>query len=179
VSVTIQHCSLRFHRNSPVSLHGGMQPSGGVQGPFGGPIFRVEVTITSPEAPSNAHKAPAVAAKSAERAAAAKISKYAKKNIQDWSGSALVPFALTSPGGIPAAAGVFIKRLAQAGSDNMIPGALTRTEIRDRLAVTVQIGNALTNLDGLNRSRSLTTKWAEAKQRRRSRFLLRGNSVGR
>lgn len=146
---------------------------------FDGQFVVVEVTITSSDAPSNVKKALAEAAKSAERAAGRKIGKYAKKGLQDWSGSALVPFALTSAGGIPKAAGIFIKRLAQAGTDNMIPGALTRTEIRDRLAVTVQIGNALTNLDGLNRSRTLTTKWADAKQRRRSRLLLRGNSVGR
>ena len=75
---------------------------------------------------------------------------------------------------------MIIKRLALAGLDNGVPGALDRKEIRDRLAVTLQTGNALVQLALLNRMRRLKPSWEAVAQRRRTVRLLKGirNSYG-
>ena len=80
-----------------------------------------------------------------------------------------MPAAFETLGAFTKETGILIKMLAEAGKANMIPFAVSRPAIRNRLAVSIQVGNALVNFEGLNHCRSMTAEWAAAKQVRQAR----------
>ena len=84
-----------------------------------------------------------------------------------------VPAAFETSGAFTKETGILIKMLAEAGKANMVPFAVSRAAIRNRLAVSIQVGNALVNFEGLNHLRSLTPAWAAAKQIRRAKNAAR------
>ena len=135
---------------------------------IGGTFLHVDVTIASPDSPSRVKGQSEEPLSAAKKAALIKVGRY-DDIVTAMQENIFIPAAFETSGSFPKETGILIKLLAEAGKANMIPFALSRAAIRNRVAFTMQVGNALVNLEGLGYMRSLTPAWAAAKQIRESK----------
>ena len=145
---------------------------------IGGTFIHVDVTIASPDSPSRVEGTSEAPLSAAKQAAFIKVSKY-DDIVSSMQESIFVPAAFETSGAFTKETGILIKMLAEAGKANMIPFAVSRPAIRNRLAVSIQVGNALVNFEGLNHCRSMTAEWAAAKQVRQARNVARQTKATR
>ena len=125
---------------------------------FDGLVLQADVTVTS--------KLDRGALVAAQRV---KLRKY--DEIVRAQGDVFTTFGFAISGAYLPEVSFFIKRLATAGEENMAAGALSRKQIRDRLATTLQVGNALVQLDALASLRSKAPGWKETRRRHSGRLL--------
>ena len=135
---------------------------------LGGKFVHVDVTIASPDSPTRVKGGKEEPLSAAKTAALIKVGKYGDI-VACMEENIFVPLAFETSGAFTKEVGILIKAIAEAGVVNMIPSALTRAQIRDELAVVLQVGNALVNIEGLGYLRSLTPAWQAAKQVRHAR----------
>jgi hypothetical protein len=136
----------------------------------------VVVTIVAPDAPSKAKVARGSndPARIAALAASAKVKKYS--DLVSAEGSVFLPLAFNTSGSYTREVDWAIKRIAAAGEDHGVFDPVTPFTIRARLAVVIQRGNALININGAAHMRAKSPAWAQARatRRRRARRLARG-----
>jgi hypothetical protein len=139
---------------------------------IGGTFIHVDVTIVSPDSPSRVDGKSEKPLSAAKQAARIKVGKY-DDIVSAMQENIFVPAAFETSGAFTKETGILIKMLAEAGKANMVPFAVSRAALRNRLAISIQVGNALVNFEGLNHLRSLTPAWAAAKQIRQARNAAR------
>ena len=145
---------------------------------IGGTFIHVDVTIASPDSPSRVDGKSEEPLSAAKHAAQIKVGKY-DDIVSSMQENIFMPAAFETSGAFTKETGILIKMLAEAGKANMVPFAVSRPAIRNRLAVSIQVGNALVNFEGLNHLRSLTPAWAAAKQIRRANAVCQVREVRR
>jgi len=120
---------------------------------FDGKLVQADVTVTS-KVDNNALPA----------ARRVKLRKY--EELCRAQGDTFITLGFATSGAWLPEVDFWVKRVAAAGKENMAARALSTREMRDRLAVTLQVGNALVQLEALASLRSKGPEWLARRQRR-------------
>ena len=141
------------------TLDGGKKPD--VSFIFPGHTIVTDVTIVAPEAPSKDGDGEDDPLKMAHRQEKAKMTKYAE--LVASVGNVFVPLAFLTSGAFTLQTALFIKRLCAAGHENGAANPVEPAELRDRIAVAIQRGNAMANILTAARLRASLPAFAVAR----------------
>ncbi len=137
----------------------------------------VDVAIVAPEAPSKHGDGEMDPLSAAHDMANAKFKKY--DDLSRKSGAVFMPAIFQTSGAYTLETAFLIKRICAAGADNGMENPMSPAELRDRLAITIQRGNAIANVLTAARLRVKLPAFAKAKPLLAARSFDRGRTARR
>jgi hypothetical protein len=137
----------------------------------------VDVAIVAPEAPSKHGDGEMDPLSAAHDMANAKFKKY--DDLSRKSGAVFMPAIFQTSGAYTLETAFLIKRICAAGTDNGMENPMSPAELRDRLAITIQRGNAIANVLTAARLRVKLPAFAKAKPLLAARSFDRGRTARR